>query len=59
MSPNDGTMYKVFETKWWHLPKYLEIQSYSMMVVFEKKTTHVLSALNLLTFGNQALWICV
>ena len=35
MSPNDGTMYKVFETKWWHLPKYLEIQSYSMMVVFE------------------------
>ena len=31
------------------------IQSYSMMVVFEKKTIHVLSALNLLTFGNQAL----
>ena len=26
-----------------------------MMVVFEKKTIHVLSALNLLTFGNQAL----
>ena len=41
---NDGSIFffsksGVNETKCWHLPKYSEIQSYSMMVVFIKKIT--------------------
>ena len=61
---NDGSIFffsksGVNETKCWHLPKYSEIQSYSMMVVFIKKKSRFVSTKSIDIWNSSFMDLCI